>query len=192
MSLCYVFKDRLSSLVSIVKSLSHLSLKLSLSLIWLERQSPKYLLQRSLHHWQGADWGDSGPDQADGWQRNRAPGLPGVPQLWWRHRLRWILACDWSKLVTWPEYWPWIGQYWSRDLNVNTDLWLVESSGFASLLMERLSVDYGKKSKLGFSIYPAPQVNTDLWPGQYRSDHVTWILTPYLLPPGVHRHSGAL
>ena len=31
-------------------------------------------------------------------------------------------------------------------------------SGFTSLLMERLSVDYGKKSKLGFSIYPAPQV----------------------------------
>jgi len=33
-------------------------------------------------------------------------------------------------------------------------------SGFASLLLERLSVDYGKKSKLGFSIYPAPQVST--------------------------------
>ena len=33
-------------------------------------------------------------------------------------------------------------------------------SGFASLLMERLSVDYGKKSKLDFSIYPAPQVAT--------------------------------
>ena len=31
-------------------------------------------------------------------------------------------------------------------------------SGFTSLLMERLSVDYGKKSKLEFSIYPAPQV----------------------------------
>ena len=31
-------------------------------------------------------------------------------------------------------------------------------SGFASLLMERLSVEFGKKSKLGFSIYPAPQV----------------------------------
>ena len=31
-------------------------------------------------------------------------------------------------------------------------------SGFASLLMERLSIDFGKKSKLGFSIYPAPQV----------------------------------
>ncbi|RXG67908.1 Tubulin alpha chain [Armadillidium vulgare] len=30
-------------------------------------------------------------------------------------------------------------------------------SGFTSLLMERLSVDYGKKSKLEFSIYPAPQ-----------------------------------
>ena len=31
-------------------------------------------------------------------------------------------------------------------------------SGFTSLLMERLSLDYGKKSKLSFSIYPAPQV----------------------------------
>jgi tubulin alpha len=26
--------------------------------------------------------------------------------------------------------------------------------------MERLSVDYGKKSKLEFCIYPAPQVST--------------------------------
>jgi len=33
-------------------------------------------------------------------------------------------------------------------------------SGFSSLLMERLSVDYGKKSKLEFAIYPAPQVAT--------------------------------
>uniref|UniRef100_A0A8C8TJD0 Tubulin alpha chain n=1 Tax=Peromyscus maniculatus bairdii TaxID=230844 RepID=A0A8C8TJD0_PERMB len=33
-------------------------------------------------------------------------------------------------------------------------------SGFTSLLMERLSVDYRKKSKLEFSIYPAPQVST--------------------------------
>ena len=31
-------------------------------------------------------------------------------------------------------------------------------SGFTSLLMERLSVDYGKKAKLEFCIYPAPQV----------------------------------
>ena len=31
-------------------------------------------------------------------------------------------------------------------------------SGFASLLLERLSIDYGKRSKLAFSIYPAPQV----------------------------------
>ena len=36
-------------------------------------------------------------------------------------------------------------------------------SGFTSLLMERLSVDYGKKSKLEFAIYPAPQVRRD-WP----------------------------
>ncbi|KAM3877048.1 tubulin alpha chain, testis-specific-like [Diretmus argenteus] len=33
-------------------------------------------------------------------------------------------------------------------------------SGFASLLMERLSVEYGKKAKLDFVIYPAPQVST--------------------------------
>jgi len=33
-------------------------------------------------------------------------------------------------------------------------------SGFTSLLMERLSIDYGKKSKLQFSIYPSPQVST--------------------------------
>ncbi|KAH6947454.1 hypothetical protein HPB50_019047 [Hyalomma asiaticum] len=33
-------------------------------------------------------------------------------------------------------------------------------SGFTSLLMDRLSVDYGKKSKLEFSVYPAPQVST--------------------------------
>ena len=31
-------------------------------------------------------------------------------------------------------------------------------SGFTSLLLERLSVDYGKKSKLEFAVYPAPQV----------------------------------
>lgn len=33
-------------------------------------------------------------------------------------------------------------------------------SGFGALLMERLSVEYGKKSKLEFSVYPAPQVST--------------------------------
>jgi len=31
-------------------------------------------------------------------------------------------------------------------------------SGLGSLMLERLSVDYGKKSKLGFTIYPSPQV----------------------------------
>ena len=33
-------------------------------------------------------------------------------------------------------------------------------SGLGCLMLERLSVDYGKKSKLEFSIYPAPQVST--------------------------------
>merc|ERR1712167_258466 len=33
-------------------------------------------------------------------------------------------------------------------------------SGLGSLLLERLSVDYGKKSKLAFCVYPSPQVST--------------------------------
>ncbi|KAI3381983.1 hypothetical protein SNEBB_008054 [Seison nebaliae] len=33
-------------------------------------------------------------------------------------------------------------------------------SGFTSLLMERLTVDYGKKSKLEFAVYPAPEIST--------------------------------
>jgi len=33
-------------------------------------------------------------------------------------------------------------------------------SGFTSLLMERIAQDFGKKSRLGFAIYPAPQVST--------------------------------
>ncbi|KAI9702069.1 MAG: alpha-tubulin [Candelina mexicana] len=33
-------------------------------------------------------------------------------------------------------------------------------SGFGALLLERLSTDYGKKSKLEFAIYPAPRVST--------------------------------
>jgi len=33
-------------------------------------------------------------------------------------------------------------------------------SGFGALLLERLSINYGKKSKLDFCIYPSPQVST--------------------------------
>ncbi|PAA84111.1 hypothetical protein BOX15_Mlig001535g6, partial [Macrostomum lignano] len=33
-------------------------------------------------------------------------------------------------------------------------------AGFTSLLMEKLSSEYGKRSKLQFSIYPAPQIST--------------------------------
>jgi tubulin alpha len=33
-------------------------------------------------------------------------------------------------------------------------------SGFGSLLLERLSVDYGKKSRIEFAVYPSPQVST--------------------------------
>lgn len=33
-------------------------------------------------------------------------------------------------------------------------------SGLGSLLLERLSVDYGKKTKMDFAIYPSPQIST--------------------------------
>jgi len=33
-------------------------------------------------------------------------------------------------------------------------------SGLGSLLLERLSVDYGKKSKLAYTVYPSPQIAT--------------------------------
>ena len=36
-------------------------------------------------------------------------------------------------------------------------------SGFSSLLMEKMSVDFPKTSKLTFSIYPAPQVRTEYY-----------------------------
>jgi len=35
-------------------------------------------------------------------------------------------------------------------------------SGFGGLLLERLSVDYGKKSKLDFCIFPSPQISTSV------------------------------
>ena len=42
-------------------------------------------------------------------------------------RVTLILACDWSTQVTWPEYWPVIGQYKSRDLNTGLLLVLLLS-----------------------------------------------------------------
>jgi len=35
-------------------------------------------------------------------------------------------------------------------------------SGFGSLLLERLSLDYGKKCKLEFAVYPSPQVSSSV------------------------------
>ena len=50
--------------------------------------------------------------------------------------------------------------HWSPGLPHLPLLYGSTDSGFTSLLMERLSVDYGKKSKLEFAIYPAPKVAT--------------------------------
>ncbi|CAK6441904.1 unnamed protein product [Pipistrellus nathusii] len=48
--------------------------------------------------------------------------------------------------------------------------------GFISLLMEHFSVNYGKKSKLEFSIYPAPQVFTAIVEpyNSILTTHTTW------------------
>ena len=47
-------------------------------------------------------------------------------------------------------------------------------SGFSSLLMERLSVDYGKKSKLQFAVYPAPQVSLMLIPNNVEENVIRY------------------
>lgn len=39
-------------------------------------------------------------------------------------------------------------------------IWNRRWIGFTSLLVERLAVDYGKKSKLEFAVYPAPRIAT--------------------------------
>ncbi|PWA57713.1 alpha-tubulin [Artemisia annua] len=39
---------------------------------------------------------------------------------------------------------------------------VLAGSGLGSLLLERLSIDYGKKSKLGFTVHPSPQVSTSV------------------------------
>jgi tubulin alpha len=35
-------------------------------------------------------------------------------------------------------------------------------SGFTSLLLERLSADYHRKTKLGFTVYPSPVISTSV------------------------------
>ena len=61
----------------------------------------------------------------------------------------------WTESVSWPTTVPDF-----RDSSSST-LWVEEPDPvLGSLLLERLSVDYGKKSKLGFTVYPSPQVST--------------------------------
>jgi tubulin alpha len=52
-------------------------------------------------------------------------------------------------------------------------------SGLGSVLLERLSADYGKKSKLGFIIYPSPQVLLLL--GEEKSEQVHVCINLYEL-----------
>lgn len=59
-------------------------------------------------------------------------------------------------------------------------------SGFTSLLMERLSVDYGKKSKLEFSIYPAPQVKKLVSLLKTHQANMTELMSNYLLHICIH------
>lgn len=35
-------------------------------------------------------------------------------------------------------------------------------SGFGALLLEQLSLDYGKKSKLEFAVYPSPRMSNSV------------------------------
>ena len=90
-----------------------------------------------LHHREGADRGDRGQDPEDGGPVLRPPGY--YSQIDFGKTLCHATSCSQGFLIF-------------HSFGGGT------GSGFGSLLLERLSVDYGKKSKLGFSIYPAPQV----------------------------------
>lgn len=54
-------------------------------------------------------------------------------------------------------------------------------SGLGSLLLERLSVDYGKKSKLGFTIYPSPQVPITAFRSKCVKSVIAFLLGVFLL-----------
>ena len=45
---------------------------------------------------------------------------------------------DWSIEITWPEYWPLIGQYWSHDLD--TGLWLASTGHVTWILASDWSI----------------------------------------------------
>ena len=53
-------------------------------------------------------------------------------------------------------------------------------SGLGSLLLERLSVDYGKKSKLGFTIFPSPQVHSQM-PSGFFFFSINFYAAPFFL-----------
>ena len=67
-------------------------------------------------------------------------------------------------------------------------------SGFASLLMESLSVEFGKKPKLTFSIYPAPEVTNAHVQQQEAALEVTFLAlsSKYLLFSGINCSCGAI
>ena len=46
--------------------------------------------------------------------------------------------------------------------NIKSNILMASGSGFSALLAESLTVEYGKKSKLEFSIYPAPRISTSV------------------------------
>jgi hypothetical protein len=52
-----------------------------------------------------------------------------------------------------------LAQVW-KILTSNINKNVCHMIGFTSLLVERLAVDYGKKSKLEFAVYPAPRIAT--------------------------------
>ena len=93
---------------------------------------------------------------------------------WWKQvTWIWILACDWTILVTWSEYWPLIGQYWSRDLN--TSLWLDNTDHLTWILVSDWTIlvtwlEYW--SLIGQ--YLSHDLNTGLWLDN--TCHMTWIL----------------
>lgn len=63
-------------------------------------------------------------------------------------------------LLSWTEFAYWLTSALVFEASSFSSLGEGTGSGFTSLRMERLSVGYRKKSKLEFSISPAPEVST--------------------------------
>ena len=82
------------------------------------------------------------PDSTDGWEVFWAAGIPCLPLIWRRHWFRLLFPSNGAALGT---------QLLCNFILVQSDL---------DKIVAVFKVDFPKKAKLAFSIYPAPEIAT--------------------------------